>query len=218
MAIDRVSPSGAPGPAAPAVQRPRAGVSFRSLLGRPTPLSPRDAAAELSRAWQAVLGERAPPGGIAVLWAQWALETGRGAAMVGYNFGGLKGQAPGGGSTVQWTHEGHGASLRRTRDRFRAYTSPRAGARDYVRTLAERYPEALAEARRGNAAGFVDALARRRYFTADPAAYRRGVQRLAYQYRTQGPDAAQRLTVDNPGPWASGVIEELQRATDRRRA
>ena len=219
MGIDRVSSGGAPR----AAERPRSvqprstGASFRSHLGRRTPLSPRDAAAELAGAWQDVLGEPAPAGGVAVLWAQWALETGRGASMVGHNFGGLKGHAPDGGSTVQWTHEGHGVGRRRIRDRFRAYDSARAGARDYVRTLAQRYPDALAQARQGNAAGFVDALARRHYFTADPAVYRHAVQGLAHQYRTQGPDAAQPLTVDDPGPWASGVIEELQRATARHR-
>ncbi len=217
MTIDRVSTSVAPGAAAPQAQQPRTGASFRSLLGRRTPLSPRQAATELSHAWQDVLGEPAPPGGVAVLWAQWALETGRGASMVGYNFGGLKGHAPGGGSSVQWTHEGHGASLRKIRDRFRTYDSAQAGARDYVRTLATRYPDALAQARQGNAAGFVDALAHRHYFTADPAVYRHAVQGLAHQYRTQGPDAVRPLTVDDPGPWASGVIEELQRATDRHR-
>lgn len=220
MVVDRVSRRGVAAPGA--VQgRPGAtahpGPSFSAVLGRRTPLPPGDAARQLASAWHDVLGEPAPPGGVAVLWAQWALETGRGTDMVGNNFGGLKGHAPGGGSTVQWTHEGHGAGRRRIHDRFRAYASAQAGARDYVRTLAEHYPDALAQARQGNAGGFVDALARRHYFTADPAAYRRAVQGLAHQYRTQGPDAVQPLEVDDPGPWASGVIEELQRATARHR-
>lgn len=218
MAVDRVAPGGAPAAVGrSAGMRRTSGASFSAALDRKTPLSPRDAAQALSGAWQDVLGEPAPPGGVAVLWAQWALETGRGASMVGHNFGGLKGRAPGGGSTVQWTHEGHGGTRRRIRDRFRAYDSVQAGARDYVRTLAQRYPAALAQARQGNAAGFVDALARQHYFTADPAVYRHAIQGLAHQYRTSGPDAARPLRVDDPGPWASGVIEQLSRATARHR-
>ncbi len=219
MGIDRIASNAAsatPGGAV-AVGRPRRGASFRAALGRGTPLAPREAAAQLASAWQDVLGEPAPPGGVAVLWAQWALETGRGQSMVGHNFGGLKGHAPGGGSTVQWTHEGHGESRRRVQGRFRAYASVQAGARDYVRTLATHFPQALAQARQGNAAGFVDALARRHYFTADPATYRHAVQRLAHEFSTRGPDSAPSVSVDEPGPWANGVIEELQRAAARHR-
>ena len=219
MGIDRIA-SKSPASATPRLPgaggRPRPGASFRAALQR-TPLAPGDAAAQLAGAWQDVLGEPAPPGGVAVLWAQWALETGRGQSMVGHNFGGLKGHAPDGGSTVQWTHEGHGENRRRVQGRFRAYASVQAGARDYVRTLASHFPQALAQARQGNAAGFVDALAHHHYFTADTATYRHAVQRLAHEFSTHGPDAAPPLRVDEPGPWENGVIEELQRATARHR-
>ncbi len=190
--------------------------SFRAAVAGRTPLGPREAASALSRAWQDVLGEPPPPGSVGVLWAQWALETGRGQSMHGFNFGNIKGKGPGGRSTVLSTREGHGASEHRVRARFRAYDSVDEGARDYVRTLAEHYPGAIAAARRGNADGFVTALENGHYFTADPRAYRRGVSSLAREFEHAGPGSSA-LRVDRVNSAEMAVIQAFAQAISRHR-
>ncbi len=149
---------------------------------RPTPMRPEEAAQHLSDAWEAVLGKPPPDKALALLWAQWALETGRGRWMVDFNFAGVKGTAPRGGSAVWWTSEGPDDDARRVRSRFRAYRSAEEGARDYVRMLKRRYPLAIRAARRGDAKGFVQALARRGYFTSEPDAYCRALSSLSHQF------------------------------------
>lgn len=145
-------------------------------------MQPEQAARELAAAWRAVLGQPAPPEAIALLWAQWALETGRGRWMVDFNFAGVKGKAPSGGSALRWTSEGAEDNAHRERDRFRAYPNAQAGARDYVDLLARRYPGALDRARQGDAEGFVRALARGGYFTSEPQAYLHALSSLSRQY------------------------------------
>lgn len=190
--------------------------SFGDVVSRRTPLPPREAAEALGRAWQDVLGEPPPPGAVGVLWAQWALETGRGRAMVGFNFGNIKGAGPGGKSTVMATREGFGATEHGVRARFRAYDGVDEGARDYVRTLSDHYPGAITAARQGNAPAFVDALVRGRYFTADPVAYRRGVVGLAREFQRVGPASRGVLSVDQPNQAQLGVIEAFAQAIARR--
>lgn len=152
---------------------------------RPTPMQPEEAAQHLSDAWEKVLGKPPPDEALALLWAQWALETGRGRWMVDFNFAGVKGKAPRGGSAVWWTSEGSdddARRVRRVRSRFRAYRSAEEGARDYVGMLKRRYPEAIRAARRGDAQGFVHALAKRGYFTSEPDAYCRALGSLSRQF------------------------------------
>jgi hypothetical protein len=129
----------------------------------------------LGRAWEAVVGCPAPPQGIALLTAQWALETDSGRSMPGHNFGGIKATQSATGASFR-TVEGYGAARREVTARFRVYDSAEIGARDYVRLLATRYPAALDAARAGNTAGFAQALAAGGYFTADPRAYERGLE------------------------------------------
>jgi len=122
-----------------------------------------------------VLGTAPAPESVAVLTAQWALETDTGRAMPGNNFGGIKAAAGAAGASFH-TVEGHGAGRREVTARFRVYGTPYAGAEDYVRLLASRYPAALAAAHAGNVSGFAQALAQGGYFTADPHAYARGLE------------------------------------------
>jgi hypothetical protein len=184
--------------------------SFRALLGARTPISPRQASDALRHAYRAVLGREPSAAALSVLWAQWALETGRGRAMAGYNFGGLKGRSPDGGSALLATREGFGASERQTEARFRTYASPAAGARDYVKTLAERYPEALAAATTGDAHRFVAELGRAHYFTGDPHAYRRAVVSLTAEHQRVGPSEGPSAE----GPSALPRVSEAHPALD----
>ena len=152
---------------------------------RPTPMTPRQAAEMLAWAWQEVTGRPAPANTVAVLWAHWALETARGERMVDHNFGGLKGRAPGGASSVVWTRESGKAGKTRVRARFRAYATAEDGARDYVRLLHARFNPAFVAASEGDAEGFVHALDDAGYFTEHPRVYGRAIRSLVREYLSE---------------------------------
>jgi hypothetical protein len=151
-----------------------------------TRLDGAQAALALRNAWTKVTGQPPSEQTVAVLTAQWAHETGNGASMYNYNFGGIKGASPEGLSVSQRTHEGFGASEHTIMDRFRAYRSADEGATDYVKLLVQRFPEASQSATKGDPAGFVQGLKQRGYFTGDPAAYTRSVTSLTAQGLQQG--------------------------------
>lgn len=197
-----------------ASERPRThSTSFRALAGGRTPLDGSQASAYLAHAYQSVTGSPPSPATLGLLWAQWALETARGQAMYGNNFGGVKarGTAPGANFA---THEGFGAAKRRIVDRFRTYATPEEGARDYVGLLARRFPDAFEAAQRGDIQGFASALARRGYFTANPETYRKGLERLAAEHASgvvqPGPSAQALVPL-----LAEGVRRSLERKLDR---
>jgi hypothetical protein len=145
-----------------------------------TALDENEAARVLAEAWRANVGTPPSARTLAILWAHWAHETGRGRRMVGHNFGGLKGAGPTGASVVAWTREGpeFGRIVLR---KFRAYPDFPEGASDYVGLLRSRYPRALRAAKTGDVVQFADALASAGYFTDDPSAYRRALARLALE-------------------------------------
>lgn len=151
-----------------------------------TRLSGEQAAAALRSAWTAVRGTPPSDETLSVLVGQWAHETGRGASMLNYNFGGIKGTGPSGLSIAASTREGFGAEQQRITARFRAYGSAEEGARDYVSLLARRYPDAVQAAEGGDARGFVQALKAGGYFTDDETAYANSVQSLAAHARSAG--------------------------------
>jgi hypothetical protein len=117
---------------------------------RPTPMRPEEATGHLRDAFTEVLGTPPSGGALSILWAHWALETGRGLWMRDYNFAGIQGVAPDGGSAVWWTSERLEGETQRVRLRFRAYATPTDGAIDYVRQLRDRFPLALDAARAGD--------------------------------------------------------------------
>ncbi len=172
-----------------------------------TRLTGDQAAAALEKALTQSTGKRPPREMVAVLSAQWAHETGRGASMYNYNFGGIKGTGPSGLSVVQRTREGWGASERTINDRFRAYRTPEEGAGDFVGLLAKRYPAALEAAERGDTHGFVRALKARGYFTGNENAYIRSVDNLATLALTDGFAA-----LGSDGPAAPSSLAHLAAA------
>jgi hypothetical protein len=159
---------------------PSSAVASQPFRVIPAPSSERltgeQAQAVLARAWRGVLGGAAEPHALSLLTAQWALETDAGRQMHGYNFGGIKASPSAPGASFH-TVEGYGAQRREVVQRFRVYGSVEAGAEDYVRLLATHYPSALLAARSGDASRFAGALAAAGYFTADPNAYARGLER-----------------------------------------
>ncbi|MFO0611667.1 MAG: glucosaminidase domain-containing protein [Polyangiaceae bacterium] len=130
----------------------------------------------IERGYEAVTG-RAPTGAtVDVLAAQVATETGYGASMVGFNFGGIKGSSPEGKTAVCKTHEVLNGQDVVIHDAFRAYDSAESGATDYVRLLERRFPQALDAASNGDVEGFARALKAKGYFTADEGAYARAMR------------------------------------------
>ncbi len=183
--------------------------AFGDRLSQRTPLDGASAYAHLWSAWEAVTGEAARPRTIALLWAQWALETGRGRHMYGHNFAGLKGRSPDGGSLRLATTEISGGQSVRMRCDFRAYATADEGARDFVRVLSEKFPGALEAARDGSPARYVGALAAGAYFTADQSDYARAVTTLAAEAE-RGPRTATGMVP--AGALADGVLWSLSRA------
>ena len=151
-----------------------------------TRLDGTQASDALRAAWTHVTGQ--PPGEhtVAILTAQWAHETGNGASMYNYNFGGIKGMGPSGLSVSQRTKEGFGASEHTITDRFRAYRTAEEGATDYVKLLTQRFPEAVKGAQNGDPAAFVSGLKQRGYFTGDASAYTRSVSSISTTAMNQG--------------------------------
>ncbi|MBK7582023.1 MAG: glucosaminidase domain-containing protein [Myxococcales bacterium] len=149
-------------------------------------MSPNDATRYLADAWERLSGERPTEEVISVLWGQWALETGRGRWMVDYNYAGLKGRAPDGGTANWYTWEEEEGGSRRIRSRFRSYEAPEHGALDYVEMLLRRYPKAAAAAKRGDALNYVLELDQGGFFTERPEHYIRSVVSLAREFRRDG--------------------------------
>lgn len=157
-----------------------------------TALSPAEAASHLRSAWQTVFGEAPSEETVSILTAQWAHETGHGASMYNYNFGGIKGTGPSGLTVAQRTREGWGETETTIVDRFRAYRSAEEGAVDYVRFLSGRYKGALEGAKQGDAGLFVSQLKARGYFTGNEAAYTRSVSSFSQSALANGYDAMSR--------------------------
>jgi hypothetical protein len=154
-----------------------------------TRLSGEQAASAIAQAWQERFGEPPSQGTLSILVAHWSHETGRGESMLNYNFGGIKGSGPSGLSAAYKTREGFGENEQRVVARFRAYESATEGARDYVDLLARRYGDAVDNAAREDAPGFVRALKAKGYFTGEEQAYVKSVASLAAQAQARGFDA-----------------------------
>ncbi len=187
------APAPQPPPPAAAVEKPAAPPAPKPARidrpRRPTPMSPNDATRHLAQAWEHLTNERATEDVISVLWGQWALETGRGRWMVDYNYAGLKGRAPDGGTANWWTWEepkDKKDRALRIRARFRSYEAPEHGALDYVDMLLRRYPKAVAAARRGDAVNFILELDHGGFFTERPEHYVRSVVSLTREFRRDG--------------------------------
>jgi hypothetical protein len=144
-----------------------------------TPASMTDVRAALAKAIEAVTGQPPRSHTLDVLSAQVSLETAHGGAMFNFNFGGIKGASPAGGTAHYMTHEilgGHDVKLEQG---FRAYGSLDDGARDYVSVLQARFPHAFGSAMVGDIGGFAHALKQAHYYTASEQDYAAGLQAAA---------------------------------------
>lgn len=156
----------------------------RELPDTLTPCSPSELARGLTWAWIARFDSPPEPRQLAVLLAQWALETGRGRSCHCWNFGNVK-HADGDGrcwtffrcnevidGREVWFDPPHPACC------FRAFSTLREGAVEYLDFLARHYRPAWPFVLAGDPAGFVHALKTAHYFTANETTYRNAVVSL----------------------------------------
>jgi flagellum-specific peptidoglycan hydrolase FlgJ len=183
-------------------QRADAARATKTSLVKPfrTQLAAAETQVLLKDALTRVTGEEPSNDCVAILTAQWAHETGRGASMYNYNFAGIKGTGPSGMAVAQRTKEGWGNTEKTITDNFRAYASAEEGATDYVKLLARRFPDALEAAKSGDAVGTVRALKDKGYFTGNEEAYTRSVVRMAREF---APESSNLSVEQVNAAWAS---------------
>ncbi|MSP23588.1 MAG: hypothetical protein EXR75_00180 [Myxococcales bacterium] len=140
----------------------------------------------LETAYRRQSGRAMPEGMAEVLSAHVAHETARGERMFNFNFGGIKGKSPSGTTARYLTTEVLDGKHKKLVDGFRAYPNATEGAEDYLALLGDRYPQALAQAQRGDVTGFAAALKQQRYFTADLADYTRALHAHASEAAATG--------------------------------
>lgn len=160
-----------------------------------THATPADVYGAMREASRVVLGTPLARSSLLVLLAQWAEETGRGAAMHRWNIGNIK-HVPGdghsycqfrcdeviGGKVVWLDPPNPGCS-------FRAYVTLEAGVLDYLTLLHKRFAGAWPDVVAGQPADFARDLKAQHYYTADVTLYTRALVALYEEFdRTIPPD------------------------------
>lgn len=148
----------------------------REVTPTRTPAKPAELRRALGAAYAELHGKPASPKLLDVLTAQACTETARGTHMFNNNFGGIKGQSPEGMTARCKTREIFDGREVTITDGFRAYSTQKNGAKDYIALLERRFPRALEKAEGGDVDGFVRELKAGNYFTADPTAYASAVR------------------------------------------
>lgn len=156
-----------------------------------TKISEGEAAYALRENWKKIYGEYPSLDALALLWAQWALETGRGKAIHCYNFGNIKRSGTEDycmfrcnemikGKLV-WFDPPHKQTW------FRAYSSSLDGAFDYLTFLSKRtrYQKAWEALKKGDVYSFSHELKLAGYYTANEEQYTRGLASLAKEFKNK---------------------------------
>lgn len=144
-----------------------------------TPMTSAEAQLHLHLAYREVVGKAPDSRTLSLLLAQWALETGRGENMWGFNFGGIKSRD--GGAMLE-TQESYGTNRQQLAQRFRTYRNALEGACDYVQILVGTFPKAFCALHGGNAREFVWALWDSGYFTGNRDEYAHAIALLSLEY------------------------------------
>lgn len=146
-----------------------------------TPWTPEQVAQALTLAWPGAFGTHTPPRSLAILLAQWALETGWGKSCWGSNLGNARPPWPRGdtlclqipGGKVSEVLEGteYFFSPPSVGSTFRAFSSLDAGADWYINSLFTRFEHAWPAVIAGDPTAYAQALHESHYYTADVAVY-----------------------------------------------
>lgn len=154
-----------------------------------TVLTSHCAATALRIGWRAVFDTEPTIDQLALLWAQSALETGRFKSIWNNNFGNIKYSDNNDYYMIrcdEWIggkHVWFDPPVLATW--FNAYTSPETGAEAYIRFLSQKknYAAAWQEVINGNPIAFCHQLKIAHYYTADEAAYSKGVVSLCNEIK-----------------------------------
>lgn len=123
-------------------------------------------------------------GALSVLWAQWAIETGRGLHCFGWNLGNIRAFE---GWIGLWqvlpTFEYVGGKRINVDGDFRYFETILEGASDYLRFLSrDSYAKVMERVLAGDAAGFAHILKILGYYTGPEVDYTHGVVSLASEF------------------------------------
>lgn len=158
-----------------------------------TPISEGEATHSLREAWKLLYGNYPSTDSLALLWSQWALETGRGKFIHCYNFGNIKRSKD---DPTDWTMFRCSEILNgkevffdppHPQTHFRAYPTAVDGALDYIKFLSQRkrYLKAWEQIKLGDAAAFSHELKVAGYYTASEARYTAMVVKLTLEFKNK---------------------------------
>ncbi len=146
-----------------------------------TPVSKEEMFQALHDAWLKEIGSEPKKESLAILVAQWALETGWGKFMHCYNLGNAKHTDKDGrdwtyykcneiikGETV-WFSPKHPACA------FRAFRTLQEGAADYFTLIHKRFSRSWPSVEAGDPSNYSHAIKQQGYYTADETSYTKGV-------------------------------------------
>jgi hypothetical protein len=159
------------------------GIEVARVRTTPTIIEWRDA---IFAAWRYAVATGTPTvASLAVLWAQFALETDRGRSCFNWNLGNIK-AVPGDGRDFCVLHTFEYIDNKRVEmdDHFRAHPTLVEGAREYLTFLTRpSYAVPWSFVLRGDADGFARALKDKRYYTSPVEEYARGLRGLATEFQ-----------------------------------
>jgi len=159
-----------------------------------TTFSTEDFTRALVAAWRAFYDGATPSkASCGVIWAQYALETGRGKSCWCNNIGNVKHVAGDGHDYCMLTGVWEIIGGKRVTFQpphpqtcFRAYPSLEAGMREHLDFLQRRYAGAWAEVEKGDARAFAHALKSRGYYTAPEEDYAKSLVSLQAEFGRSG--------------------------------
>jgi flagellum-specific peptidoglycan hydrolase FlgJ len=153
-----------------------------------TPISTVEFVESARRIIPNVFGSEFPNEAIALFWAQWALETGKGKHCYNYNLGNIK-QFDRSKPLHMLDHvweiingekkifpKGHPQTW------FRAYENLDEGMYDYLSLLKYRYKSSIEGAKEGDPVKFVSMLKKYGYFTANEQEYLKAIKSLQSEF------------------------------------
>jgi len=162
-------------------------------------ISEGEAAFSLREGWKSLYNSYPSADSLALLWSQWALETGRGKVIHCYNFGNIKKRYA--NPKYNITDDGHDWCMFRCSEiikgkeewfdpphiqtHFRAYDSSIKGATDYIRFVSQRsrYKDAWQQVLAGSPVGYSHELKKAGYYTASETLYTKGIVRLTNEFK-----------------------------------
>lgn len=155
------------------------------------PISEGEATYSLRQAWFKLYNEYPSNNSLALLYAQWALETGFGKSCWNYNYGNIKRSADEDYCMFRCDEIINGKAVWFDPPSkvtwFRAYPNALAGAYDYIKFLSQRkrYEKAWQSVINGDPADFAHQLKIAGYYTASESIYLRGVVSLTNQFKNK---------------------------------